>query len=586
MRAFQIKIAIRNSKPPVWRRVIIPAGITFSQLSLILNKVMGWSGDQHFRYEFYHSELCILEGADRFADGYKTYDSLEASNTYIREYLEDNEWFTYIYGTDGQWKHRVTVEKIIDDYEDNYAKVMKYKGDCLAADGEGNSTDRTGDAVEVINDELKTTLFYIWGRGEKRKQQEICQELNSGMNGLQAAKKDKNKKNQINRSKRHQVDDAFKKFAEAIRSSVYNEESKRCSLEYIFQDFEKNMLYEIAVDKGMTGISFCNKQQLIQKLVKQMLQPETARAYFQCLQDEQIEVFKRAQNQETTYITEQGELLHELYMGCYIGVLENGVITVPYDVASLYHSLECEEFHAERKRRSFLNACLKTVGILYGIAPLGIVLEMLNQDMGSSWTEAELRDQIACIPSELLSCVIEGDKVYHKELYPDDKGLLLAQGSKKYYIPSVEEIREISLYGTLSGQEASKALEQYLLQKRMAEESEIRLVVKIIQRQICAGCEMEEIFAILNDFGLLADSEREVKQLMKVLSKLWNETRMLLNRGFTPNEVRGRDQKAIGSADQAGKIVSIQERRKQKIYPNDPCPCGSGKKYKNCCKNK
>ena len=21
----------------------------------------------------------------------------------------------------------------------------------------------------------------------------------------------------------------------------------------------------------------------------------------------------------------------------------------------------------------------------------------------------------------------------------------------------------------------------------------------------------------------------------------------------------------------------------QKIYPNDPCPCGSGKKYKKCC---
>ena len=21
----------------------------------------------------------------------------------------------------------------------------------------------------------------------------------------------------------------------------------------------------------------------------------------------------------------------------------------------------------------------------------------------------------------------------------------------------------------------------------------------------------------------------------------------------------------------------------QKIYPNDPCPCGSGKKYKQCC---
>ena len=23
--------------------------------------------------------------------------------------------------------------------------------------------------------------------------------------------------------------------------------------------------------------------------------------------------------------------------------------------------------------------------------------------------------------------------------------------------------------------------------------------------------------------------------------------------------------------------------KEEKIYPNDPCPCGSGKKYKNCC---
>ncbi|MCR4685686.1 MAG: SEC-C domain-containing protein, partial [Lachnospiraceae bacterium] len=29
-----------------------------------------------------------------------------------------------------------------------------------------------------------------------------------------------------------------------------------------------------------------------------------------------------------------------------------------------------------------------------------------------------------------------------------------------------------------------------------------------------------------------------------------------------------------------------QKRESAKIYPNDPCPCGSGKKYKNCCGRK
>ena len=28
---------------------------------------------------------------------------------------------------------------------------------------------------------------------------------------------------------------------------------------------------------------------------------------------------------------------------------------------------------------------------------------------------------------------------------------------------------------------------------------------------------------------------------------------------------------------------SMTVRKEAKVYPNDPCPCGSGKKYKNCC---
>ena len=30
-------------------------------------------------------------------------------------------------------------------------------------------------------------------------------------------------------------------------------------------------------------------------------------------------------------------------------------------------------------------------------------------------------------------------------------------------------------------------------------------------------------------------------------------------------------------------IETLKKKQKKKIYPNDPCPCGSGKKYKKCC---
>ena len=37
--------------------------------------------------------------------------------------------------------------------------------------------------------------------------------------------------------------------------------------------------------------------------------------------------------------------------------------------------------------------------------------------------------------------------------------------------------------------------------------------------------------------------------------------------------------------DDSANKTSVK-RTEKKIYPNDPCPCGSGKKYKNCCGRK
>ena len=38
-----------------------------------------------------------------------------------------------------------------------------------------------------------------------------------------------------------------------------------------------------------------------------------------------------------------------------------------------------------------------------------------------------------------------------------------------------------------------------------------------------------------------------------------------------------------GAAGQAAKKVVLTPKRSTKVGRNDPCPCGSGKKYKNCC---
>ena len=46
------------------------------------------------------------------------------------------------------------------------------------------------------------------------------------------------------------------------------------------------------------------------------------------------------------------------------------------------------------------------------------------------------------------------------------------------------------------------------------------------------------------------------------------------------NEIFTEDQKKALYKEQKSSTTIVKEA---KVYPNDPCPCGSGKKYKKCC---
>ena len=41
--------------------------------------------------------------------------------------------------------------------------------------------------------------------------------------------------------------------------------------------------------------------------------------------------------------------------------------------------------------------------------------------------------------------------------------------------------------------------------------------------------------------------------------------------------------KVTGTNKDDSKAKTPVKKAAAKVYPNDPCPCGSGKKYKNCC---
>lgn len=74
----------------------------------------------------------------------------------------------------------------------------------------------------------------------------------------------------------------------------------------------------------------------------------------------------------------------------------------------------------------------------------------------------------------------------------------------------------------------------------------------------------------------IAKNSSKLKDLTKFLQKYDHKFRRLPYSGFSEEEWQQQ-------LRQSQKITPV---RKERIYPNDPCPCGSGKKYKVCCGRK
>ena len=63
--------------------------------------------------------------------------------------------------------------------------------------------------------------------------------------------------------------------------------------------------------------------------------------------------------------------------------------------------------------------------------------------------------------------------------------------------------------------------------------------------------------------------------------------RLYLFRLRTEEDIRRKQvAKITATGGAADKTVKQQPVKKIKIGANDPCPCGSGKKYKYCCRDK
>ncbi|HHN93518.1 MAG TPA: plasmid pRiA4b ORF-3 family protein [Anaerolineae bacterium] len=100
---YRLKITLRDSKPPIWRRVLVPGSTTLSDLHWIIQAVMGW-------YNAHLHQFII--GPAYYSDPQFELDALDESQVRLEEIAEEGTKFTYEYDFGDDWEHIILVEKV------------------------------------------------------------------------------------------------------------------------------------------------------------------------------------------------------------------------------------------------------------------------------------------------------------------------------------------------------------------------------------------------------------------------------------------------------------------------------------------
>ena len=256
----------------------------------------------------------------------------------------------------------------------------------------------------------------------------------------------------------------------------------------------------------------------------------------------------------------------------------DSVYEVASDIKELINNFDINNITNEVKRYHLLRNVLTAANNLYGVYEISFFIELFN----NLFNDVEPLDYDE-LSKYLKLCKKSGSEIGTSENYiasnslfiveSDFEGLRKVTEEKDYYIPTKDELmryRDSDYFEkTKQYTEFEEVIYKKLKNKERAEE--IAEIIGFNSKFKDVSIEyMSFEFKVL---GIEFADKKEEKEFLEAYVNLYNNTRVWQERGFKLNEI--------------GKPLSIMPVKKEvAVGRNEPCPCGSGKKYKKCCLGK
>ncbi len=139
---YQLKITLKDIKPPIWRRFVVESSIKLPDLHKVIQTVMGWT-NSHLHQFVINGNMYPEPDEDSFGD---TIDY----NKIILNQVVSKEGQTFEYDFGDGWEHTIVLEKILDDFPQNYPVCLDGKRSCPLEDCGGPY--RYQDLLKALSD--------------------------------------------------------------------------------------------------------------------------------------------------------------------------------------------------------------------------------------------------------------------------------------------------------------------------------------------------------------------------------------------------------------------------------------------------
>lgn len=108
---YQIKVALLETEPSIWRRFLVPSSVTLHRLHLILQDVMGWSNYHLYRFQIEREEY----GEPHPDNEFNELNFKNSRRTKLGQVVtKKGDVFRYEYDFGDSWEHMLLVEDILE----------------------------------------------------------------------------------------------------------------------------------------------------------------------------------------------------------------------------------------------------------------------------------------------------------------------------------------------------------------------------------------------------------------------------------------------------------------------------------------